>query len=61
MTLLFNHEAVIQKYRFQIPEAKLKKLRAADQVWRKELDVGRWVDAFVKADERGRLSGWMQA
>jgi hypothetical protein len=62
MTLLFNHEVVIYKYHFQIPDAELKKLRAApDQVWRKELDVGSWVDAFVKADERGRLGGWMQA
>ena len=61
ITLLFNHEAIIHKYHFQIPESELKKLRTADQVWRKELEVDSWVDAYVKADERGRLGGWMQA
>jgi hypothetical protein len=29
MTLLFNHEAVIHKYHFQIPDTELKKLRTA--------------------------------
>lgn len=55
MTLLFNHEAIIHKYHFQIPDGDLKKLRTADQGWRKELSVGDYVDVQVKADERGRL------
>jgi hypothetical protein len=36
-------------------------LRTDGQEWRSELGVGDMVDVYVKADDRGKLSGWMQA
>lgn len=39
----------------------LKKLRTANQSWRTELKVGDKIDVLVKADEKGGITGFLQA
>ena len=39
----------------------MKKLRTANQSWRTELKVGDKIDVLVKADEKGGISGFLQA
>lgn len=60
MAHIFNFEGSIHKFHFQISDQELQQLHTVNQQWRQELKVGDNVDAYVKADEKGRLFGWMQ-
>ena len=60
MVYLFMFDSMLHKYHYQIPDEELRKLRTSNQDWRKELKVGDKIDVYTKADERGRLYGWLQ-
>lgn len=47
-------------YSYQISEEELKRLRSANQEWRKELKEGDMVDAIID-EASSRCSGWSQA
>lgn len=60
MKYLFEHDSILHNYNYQIPEAELKRLRSANQEWRKDLKEGDMVDAI--ADENNsKCSDWSQA
>jgi len=59
--LIFDYSGILHKYHYQIDNEELKRLRTVQQAWRKDLKQGDKVDALVVADEKGRLTGWLQA
>lgn len=60
MKHLFEYDSILHNYNYLISEEELKRLRSANQEWRKELKEGDMVDAII--DENGsRCSGWSQA
>lgn len=61
MTFLFQPDCMVHKAHYQISQETLKKLRTANQTWRNEMKVGDGLDILVKADEKGIISGFMQA
>lgn len=60
MTLLFEHDRLIHRFHFKIPEHELWKKCTQKEEWRSELKVGDMIDVYVRADERSRHKGWMQ-
>jgi hypothetical protein len=60
MKQVFDYDTILHNYNYQIPDEQLKKLRSANQEWRKILEVGDKVDAIVQEDNN-RCSGWSQA
>ena len=60
MKHLFSYDSILHIYSYQIPEDELKRLRSANQEWRRDLSVGDMVDAIID-DQLTRCSGWSQA
>lgn len=46
---------------FNMPYGQVARFFTADEQWRKDLQKGDRVDINLRADERSRLRGWMQA
>lgn len=44
---VFNYDTIMHLYSYQISEEELKRLRSANQEWRKELKEGDMVDAII--------------
>jgi len=60
MKHVFEHDSILHNYNYQISEEELKRIRSANQEWRKELKQGDMVDAIID-EASSRCSGWSQA
>lgn len=57
MKHVFNYDTILNLYNYQISEEELKRLRSANQEWRKDLKEGDMVDAIID-EAAARCSGW---
>ena len=57
---LFEYDTNLHQFNYQISEEELKKIRSANQEWRKDLKEGDMVDAIID-EPLSRCSGWGQA
>jgi hypothetical protein len=57
---VFEHDSILHNYNYQISEEELKRIRSANQEWRKELKQGDMIDAIID-EPSSRCSGWSQA
>lgn len=60
VSYLFIYDSMLHRLHYRIPDEELRKLRTVNELWRKDIKVGDKVDHYTKADERGRIFGWMQ-
>jgi hypothetical protein len=57
---IFDYDSILHNYNYQISEEELKKIRSANQEWRKDLKEGDMIDAIID-EPMTRCSGWSQA
>jgi len=58
--LIFEYDSILHNYNYQISEEELKRIRSANQEWRKDLKEGDMIDAIID-EPMTRCSGWSQA
>lgn len=61
MTWCFQPNEILHKNFFQMTDDELKRLATSRQTWRTELKVGDRVDVQVVADDKQKVTGWLQA
>ncbi len=57
---LFAYDSPLHYANYQISEEELKRLRSANQEWKRDLKVGDMVDAILD-DPVAKINGWSQA
>jgi hypothetical protein len=57
---VFEYDSILHNYNYQISEEELKRIRSANQEWRKDLKEGDMIDAIID-EPMTRCSGWSQA